>query len=33
MKLQELPSPYRELAEMRRTDESDFLTGAFSMGN
>ena len=29
MKLQELPSPYRELAEMRRTDESDFLIGAF----
>ncbi len=30
MKLQELPSPYRELAEMRRTDKSDFLSGAFS---
>lgn len=33
MKLQELPSPYRELAEMRRTDESDFLTGIFKWGS
>lgn len=30
MKLQDLPSPYRELAEMRRTEKSDFLSGAFS---
>ncbi len=29
MKLQDLPSPYRELAEMRRTEKSDFLIGAF----
>jgi len=30
MKLQELPPPYRELAEMRRVSESELLIEAFS---